>query len=103
MEEPIRALSELTRSCRWPDRWMTLTEISSELDDFDFWQRANLPLGSDEARLHWLRRALQTRQEPRRTLWLRMGGRYKHFDLVVLNRADVDAYLEWVRETRAAR
>lgn len=103
MDDLTFALSQRMRAAAWPDRWMTLSEIDAELDDLNFWERAGLTIGSAEGRQHWLRAALATKDKDGRTTWLRMGGRYKHFDRVRQNRGDVDDYLTWVAETRAAR
>src|SRR3954447_26841397 len=102
MDDLTFALSERMRAAAWPDRWMTLSEIDAELDDLHFWGRAGLAIWSAEGRRYWLRAALQ-HDEQGRAVWLRMGGRYKHFDLVRQNRSDVDDYLTWVAETRDAR
>jgi hypothetical protein len=103
MADLIRALDERTRSPLWPDRWLTLSEMASELDDQNFWNYAGFAAWSVEGRLHWLRAALATRDEAGRSIWLRMGGRYKHFGLVRQNRDDIDDYLTWAAEARAAR
>jgi len=103
MDDLTFALSERMRSATWPDRWMTLSEIDAELDDLNFWERAGLKVWSAEGRRHWLRAVLAKKDPEGRSIWLRMGARYKHFALVRLNRGDVDDYLTWVAETRAAR
>jgi hypothetical protein len=103
MDDLTFALSERMRSALWPDRWMTLSEIDAELDDLNFWAYAGLTVWSAEGRRHWLRGTLARRDEDGRSIWLRMGGRYKHFDLVRQNRGDVDDYLTWVAEARTAR
>jgi hypothetical protein len=103
MDDLTFALSERLRAATWPDRWMSLSEIYSELDDLSFWDYAGLSAWSAEGRRHWLRKALAARDEDGRSVWLRMGGRFKHFDLVRQNRGDVDDYLEWVAEAREAR
>src|SRR3954447_12071948 len=103
MDDLTFALSERTRAAMWPDRWMTLSEIDSELDDLSFWEYAGLRVWSAEGRRHWLRGALSKKDQDGRSVWLRMGGRYKHFDLVRQNRGDVDDYLTWTAEAKAAR
>jgi hypothetical protein len=103
MDDLTFALSERTRAALWPDRWLTLSEIYSELDDLCFWDNSGLAGWSPEGRRHWLRRALKGRDENGRSVWLRMGGRYKHFALVRQIRGDVDDYLTWAAEAKAAR
>jgi hypothetical protein len=103
MDDLIFALNERTRSRSWPDRWMTITEIDAELEDRGFWTSVGLDDWSGEGRRYWLRRALATEKETGHAIWLRMGGRYKHFDLVRQDRGDVNDYLTWVAETRQAR
>src|SRR5258708_4499916 len=105
MDELIRTLSELTRSPHWPDRWMTLKEIVAELNEQGFWERVRLSGWSEEGRLDWLRKTLTAAEETwaGRASWLRIGGRYKHFALVLRNKADVNACLDWVAEVRQAR
>src|SRR4051812_10073588 len=105
MSDPIRTLSELTRSRHWPDRWMTLKEIDSELVEQGFWERVRLTGWSEEGRLDWLRKTLTAEEKTwgGRATWLRIGGRYKHFALVLQNKVDVNAYLDWVAEVRQAR
>jgi hypothetical protein len=103
MDDLTFALSERTRAALWPDRWLTLSEIYSELDDLCFWENGGLAAWSPEGRRHWLRRSLAARDADGRSVWLRMGGRYKHFDLVRQNRSDVDDYLTWAAEAKAAR
>jgi len=105
MNEHLHTLTDVARANIWPDRWMTLKEISDELAERGFWGRTGLKAWSEEGRIHWLRVALAMARQGsrRRTAWLRIGGEYKPFDLVIQSRQDVNAYLDWESEVREAR
>jgi hypothetical protein len=93
MDEHVRALSELTGSAGWPDRWLTIPEFIERLDRLGWWERQGLAGGTPERKAFFLRAALEVGADEGAVLWARVGAGYKH--VARLTAEDFHALLEY--------
>jgi hypothetical protein len=78
MDEHIRAMSALTSSGSWPDRWLTIPEFVERLDRLEWWQGQGLAGGTPAGKEAFLRAALEVGASEGTLLWGRLGPGYKH-------------------------
>jgi hypothetical protein len=100
MDEPIQALSALTSSAGWPDRWLTIPEFIERLDRLGWWRQQGLRGETPERKRAFLRAALEVGADQGAVLWARVGALYKH--VVRLSEDDFRALSEFNTGTTKA-
>jgi hypothetical protein len=78
MDEHVLAMSALTSSGDWPDRWLTIPEFIEWLDRLGWWKHQGLAGGTAARKGAFLRSALEVGADEGVPLWARAGARYKH-------------------------
>jgi hypothetical protein len=99
MDEHVQALSRLTGSGDWPDRWLSVPEFVARLDQLGWWRRLG-PAGTAGQKEAFLRAALAVGAGEGTLLWARVGSRYKH--LARLTDEDFRGLVAFNRDARGA-